>query len=399
MPFPKKSLHDLTDLEGKKVLTRVDFNVPLDEDGSVADATRLEAARPTLRHLLDGGAIPVLMSHLGRPGGEIVEGLRLNPVVEPLSDMLGCPVRKANEIVGEEARSMVSSLKPGEVGLLENLRFDPGERDCDRDFSRRLAEHGDRYVNDAFGTSHRAHASISGVPEFLRPAVAGELLLKEYEVLSRVRDAPERPFVALLGGAKISDKLPVIERFLRTADSVLIGGAMAYTFMLAEDGRVGESLVEPDFREDARRILENREDFRGELVLPVDVVITRVDGEETQTRVVPYGDIPEGWEGMDIGPETRSSFESVLRRAAMVFWNGPLGVFERDPFAEGTNHIINTLRDGEARVIVGGGDSASAINRAGATGAFEHVSTGGGASLELVRGASLPGIEALDDRE
>ena len=398
MAFPKKTIHDLGDLEGKKVLTRVDFNVPVDSSGNVTDQTRLKAAEPTIKYLLDKGAIPVLMSHLGRPGGEVAAEFSLKPVVEPLQELLGGTVRIASDIVGDSARSMVHELKPGEVGLLENLRFDPGEKSCDKDFARRLAEFGDVYVNDAFGTSHRSHASITGVPQFLQPAVAGELLIAEYEVLSLVRDNPERPFMVLLGGAKISDKLAVIERFLQTADKVLVGGAMAYTFALAQGESVGDSLVEPDFVDEAKRILKNRDSYRGELLLPLDNVIVSSDDINSETRVVGTGEIPDGWEGMDIGPETREIFGRELSEAAMVFWNGPMGVFEMEQFAQGTNSLATGLASIDGKVVVGGGDSVAAVNKAGVEDDFYHISTGGGASLELVRGVDLPGIVSLNDR-
>ncbi len=398
MEFPKKTVSELTDLTGKRVLVRVDFNVPLDANGGVTDTTRLEAAVPTISKLLEAEAIPVLMSHLGRPGGEVNEELRLKPVVEPLSKLLDCKVKAASDTVGSAARQMVSALDSGEVGLLENLRFQSGEKANDSEFARQLAQFGEVYVSDAFGTAHRAHASMTGVPEFLRPAVGGELLREEYERLTEVRDDPARPFMALLGGAKVSDKLEVIEHFLQKADVVLVGGAMAYTFSLAQGGEVGESLVEPDFLEEARRILESRGDYRGELVLPEDNVIMDTTSEELKTQTTKTDAIPEGWEGMDIGPRTRQKFIEHLQEAKMVFWNGPMGAFEMPEFAEGTAEVARSLAELKARVIVGGGDSAAAIKQSGYETEFHHISTGGGASLQLVQGEDLPGVEILDDK-
>ncbi len=399
MKFPKKTVDDLFELEGKKVLVRVDFNVPLDDHGRVTDATRLQAAVPTISHLLEAGAIPVLMSHLGRPGGEVVEEYRLQPVVEPLENLLDCKVLTATDTVNSSAEAMVSELEVGQVGLLENLRFQPGEKANDSQFAEQLARFGDLFVSDAFGTAHRAHASMTGVAEHLRPAVGGYLLEREFEKLTEARDNPERPFVALLGGAKISDKLPVIEHFLEKADIVLVGGAMAYTFAVARGGDVGESMVEPDFVDEARRILENRDSYRGELVLPVDNVVMNTESEKLETRVTKTDEIAPGWEGMDIGPRTLEMFLTRLRVANLVFWNGPFGAFDYAPeFAEGTTRVAQELAGLDARVIVGGGDSASAVEMAGFTDDFYHVSTGGGASLELVRGQKLPGIEILDDR-
>lgn len=398
MRFPRKTVEDLSDLEGKKILIRNDFNVPLDEDKNVTDSTRLEAAEPTINYLLERGAVPVLMSHLGRPGGEVDPELSLKPVVEPLAEILGAEVKFAGDTVGSGARKMVDNLAAGEVGLLENLRFDAGEKSCADDFSKKLADLADVYVNDAFGACHRAHASMAGVPKFLSPAVAGKLVAREFEVLTEVRDNPDRPFVALLGGAKVSDKLQVIEKLLNQAENVLVGGAMAYTFMLARGGDVGDSLVEPDFVDEARQILDNQDSYRGELVLPVDNVIVEADDPDGETRVVDSGEIPGGFEGMDIGPETREIFADKLSGAEMVFWNGPMGVFEIPQFAEGTEAVARTLAGIDGRVVVGGGDSVAAINQLGLAEKFYHVSTGGGASLTLVEGSQLPAVSALDER-
>ncbi|MGM0381309.1 MAG: phosphoglycerate kinase [bacterium] len=398
MQFPRRTIDDLSEIDGKKILIRNDFNVPLDADKNVTDKTRLEAAEPTISYLLEKGAILVLMSHLGRPGGEVDPDLSLQPVVEPLGEILGAEVKFAGDTVGSGAREMLDNISAGEVGLLENLRFDPGEKSCGDDFSRQLAELADVYVNDAFGACHRAHASMAGVPKYLQPAVAGKLVAREYEVLTEVRDNPDRPFVALLGGAKVSDKLQVIEKLLSQAEQVLVGGAMAYTFMLARGGDVGESLVEEEFVDDARRILDNRDSYRGELVLPEDNVIVDASDPEGEVCVTGAGDFPQGFEGMDIGPKTREKFASYLQEAEMVFWNGPMGVFEMEQFAEGTEAVARALARINGRVIVGGGDSVSAINKLGLADEFYHVSTGGGASLTLVEGSELPAVSVLDER-
>ncbi len=399
MKFPKKTLDDLTDLKGKIVLTRVDFNVPLDSSQGVTDSTRLEAAAPTIKRIIELGGIPLLMSHMGRPAGQVVEELRLAPVVEPLSRLLGCPVKAARDTVGESARQMIDSLQPGEVGLLENLRFHSEEKQNDREFSRELASLGDLYLNDAFGTAHRAHASITGVTEFLSPAVGGYLIEAEFEKLTEVRDNPERPLMVLLGGAKLADKLPVIKHFLEQAEVVMVGGAMAYTFALARGNSVGESRVEPDFVDEARDILENRDRFKGELLLPVDNLIldTTSDGQRIKTTTT--DSIDEGWEGMDIGPKTVEKFCQQLESAGTVFWNGPFGAFDYDErFARGTRKIAEKLAGLEAKVVVGGGDSASAVKQSGFADQLYHISTGGGASLQLVRGVELPGFKVLDDK-
>lgn len=399
MSFDWKTFDDIESgaLTDRNVLMRVDFNVPV-KDGQVTDMTRLEAAEPSLRFLLDHGARPILISHRGRPGGQVDESLRMDPVVEPLGNLLDCQVLKADDVIGDSAGQLAHNIEPGQVGLLENLRFDPGEKVNEPDFAASLARFGDIYVNDAFGACHRAHASITGIPKYLSPAVAGKLVQKEYEVLHRVHSDPDRPFAALLGGAKISDKLTVIEKFLDQADWVLVGGAMAYTFMLADHGEVGNSLVEPDFVDEARRILDNADEFSGKILLPSDVLIADEFSEDADTQVVPYGQIPDGWEGMDIGPEARRQFIDTLERMEMVFWNGPLGVFEMKPFARGTNEVARAMSQHSSKVIVGGGDSAAAVNQAGLRNQFHHISTGGGASLTLVETGTLLGIEALDQR-
>lgn len=373
---------------------RADLNVSRAPDGSVQDTYRLQAVVPTLHWLLDQGTAVLLMSHLGRPGGQVDPDLRLDPVVDPLSDILGRRVRKAEDCVGTSARQLADSLEPGEVGLLENLRFHPGETTGDEDFARALADLGDLYVNDAFGTAHRDHASTTGVPTFLRPAVAGELLRTEYVTLRTVSEHPDRPLVALLGGAKLSGKLPAVRRFLGSADHVLLGGGMAFTFVAARGGEVGDSIVEHGYVDDARRILNHLDDYRGTLTLATDVIAESLDDGET--RDLPIDEVPPDWRGLDIGPRTRRRFRRTIEEARMVFWSGPMGVFEEEAFAEGTRSLARALAEAPARVIVGGGDTAAAVHRFGLSDRYEHVSTGGGASVELVSGNPLPAVEALE---
>lgn len=373
---------------------RADLNVSRGPDGSVRDTYRLKAVVPTLHWLLDQGASVLLMSHLGRPGGEVDPELRLDPVVEPFSDILGRRLRKAEDCVGPSAEELAGSLDPGEVGLLENLRFHPGETAGDEGFARELAALGDLYVNDAFGTAHRDHASTTGVPKFLRPAVAGELLRTEYVTLKTVSEKPDRPLVALLGGAKLSGKLPAVRRFLRSADHVLLGGGMAFTFVVARDGDVGDSLVEDGYVDEAREILDHLEDYRGTLTVASDVTARGPgDGEIDH---LPIDAIPSGWRGLDIGPRSRRRFRRTIEEASMVFWSGPMGVFEEEPFAEGTRSLARALAEAPARVIVGGGDTAAAVHHFDLSTRYEHVSTGGGASVELVSGNPLPAVEALE---
>ncbi|HEC22956.1 MAG TPA: phosphoglycerate kinase [Chloroflexi bacterium] len=393
----KKTIRDV-DLKGKRVLVRVDFNVPL-KDGKVADDTRIEAAIPTLKAILEQHPRAViLMSHLGRPKGERKPEFSLRPVVPVLAEKLGVDVAFAEDCVGEVAEQAVAALPEGGVLLLENTRFHPEERKNDPEFARQLAKLGDIYVNDAFGSAHRAHASTEGVAHYL-PAVAGLLMEKEIEFLSNAIESPRRPFVAILGGAKISDKIGVIENLLNKADRILIGGGMANTFAAAQGIPMGDSLVEADALETAKSILSKAGD---KLVLPVDLVIADTFDENANTKVVPLKEgVPEGWRALDIGAETVELFKKHLAEAMTVVWNGPMGVFEMAPFAKGTFAIAEVLagRAAEgATVIIGGGDSASAIKQAGLADKVTHVSTGGGASLEMLEGKVLPGLAALDDK-
>jgi len=388
-------------LGGKKVLIRVDFNVPMTADLKVADDTRIVESLPTIRKVLDGGASAILMSHLGRPKGKPTVEFSLAPVAEHLGKLLSKPVKFAPDCLGAETEKMVQSLKPGECLLLENLRFYGQEEKNDLDFAKKLASYGEVYVNDAFGTAHRAHASTEGVTRFLKPSVAGYLMKKEIEYLGAAVSEPRRPYVAILGGAKISGKIDVIENLLPKVDVLVIGGGMAFTFFQAQGYEIGDSLVEQDKVALARKILEDSKAKRMRLILPVDCVIADKLDNNAQRKVVPVTKIPAGWRGLDIGPETVKIINMEVRRAKTVVWNGPMGVFEMPNFANGTLEVARVLADATAAgatTIVGGGDSAAAIAAAGFEKKVSHVSTGGGASLEFLEGKTLPGLAALDMR-
>ncbi len=380
------------EVRGRRVLVRVDFNVPIAE-GKVTDDTRIRAALPTLQYLLDQGAALIVMSHLGRPK-KPDPSFSLRPVAERLSELLGRPVQMAPDCVGPEVEAMAAALPPGQVLMLENLRFHPEEERNDLEFARQLARLGDLCVNDAFGAAHRAHASVEAIARFI-PVVAGFLMEKEIRYLSQALTHPARPFVALLGGAKISDKIGVIESLLARADRVLIGGGMANTFLKAQGYAVGDSLVEDEALETARRLLQQGED---RLWLPVDGVIADAFAPDAQARVVPVDQVPPGWRILDIGPQTVARYTEEIRRAAFIVWNGPMGVFEFPRFAEGTFAIARAVAESGATSIVGGGDSVAAVHAAGVADRITHISTGGGASLEFLEGRTLPGIAALADR-
>ncbi|MEA3459521.1 MAG: phosphoglycerate kinase [Chloroflexota bacterium] len=388
----KKTVKDI-EVAGKHVLMRVDFNVPLAE-GRVTDDTRLRAALPTIRYLVDKEAKVILMSHLGRPPGKVVDELRMDPVAERLSELLGRPVGKLDDCIGDEVKAAVAEMRPGDVILLENTRFHPEERKNDPEFAKKLAELADVFVNDAFGTAHRAHASTVGLAQYL-PAVAGLLMEKEVDTLGRVLESPEHPFVAILGGAKISDKIGVIESFLSRADLLLIGGGMANTFFKAQGYEVGDSLVEDESLGVARELLEKA---GGKLILPVDAVVADEFSADAKSKVLSVGKVPEGWRILDIGPETVALFEKKLAGAKMVVWNGPMGVFEFPKFAAGTKAIARFLAELEAITIIGGGDVVAAVRQAGVAEEMTHVSTGGGAALKFLEGKELPAIAILEER-
>ncbi len=390
--FNKKTIKDM-DFSGKKVLVRVDFNVPIKE-GVVGDDTRIKAAMPTLSYLLDHGAALILCSHLGRPKDKPVPEFSMKPVAEHLGKLMGKPVKFSEECVGPVAEKAAAALKVGEVLVLENTRFYPGETKNDPEMAKQLAKLADVYVNDAFGSAHRAHASTEGVAKYL-PSVAGFLMEKEIQYLGEAVANPKPPFVAILGGAKISDKIGVIRNLLGKADQVLIGGGMANTFFKAQGYPVADSLVEDEALETARELLK---EGSAKLRLPVDVVIADSFDAEAKSKTMAAGAVPDGWRIMDIGPQTVAAYAKVLNGAGTVVWNGPMGVFEFPRFAEGTFGVARAVAASGATSIVGGGDSVSAINKAGLASKITHISTGGGASLEMLEGLTLPGVAALEDK-
>ena len=392
----KKTVRDV-EVAGKRVLVRVDFNVPLAEDGGIEDDTRIRAALPTLRYLLDKGASLVIMSHLGRPKGQVVDKLRLDPVAERLGELLGRPVRKLDQVVGPEVEEACSALRPGEVVLLENLRFHPGETANDPEFASALARLGDLYVNDAFGAAHRAHASVVGVAERL-PAVAGLLMEKELQALGGLVQDPARPFVAVLGGSKISDKLKVLARMRDLVDVLILGGGMCFTIMKWKGMEIGNSICEDDFLDQVGELMEGGASGGADILLPVDLVVAADFKPDADSRVVDAADIPPGWMGLDIGPRTCDLYASRIAEAATIFWNGPMGVFEWDRFQEGTRKVAEAIASSRAVTVAGGGDTIAAIRKFGLEDRFTHVSTGGGASMEFLEGKVLPGVEVLQDK-
>ncbi|HOO55889.1 MAG TPA: phosphoglycerate kinase [bacterium] len=392
----KLTVEDI-DLKDKKVIARVDFNVPI-KDGKVSDDFRIKSALPTIKFILSQGASLILMSHLGRPGGEWISEFSLRPVCDCLREMLDAPVDFAQDCTGDSVKMLAGGLEPGEVLLLENLRFYKEETKGDPEFAKELSSIADLYVNDAFGTSHRAHASVVGITEYLQPSVAGFLLKKEIEYFDNILGNPLKPFIAVLGGAKVSDKILVIENLIDRVDSILIGGGMAFTFFKAQGLEIGDSKCEEDRVEEAKRLLDIAAQKGKEILLPSDVVVADKFSEDAEYKTVPATEIPSGWMGLDIGPETAEAFSNKIRECKTMVWNGPMGVFEMKPFAKGTFAVAETASKSDCISVIGGGDSASAVRKMGIAEKFSHVSTGGGASLEMLEGKKLPGVEALTNR-
>ena len=396
----KKTIASLSeaDVSGKRVLVRADFNVPQDDNGNITDETRIRAALPTIKDLTGKGGKVILCSHMGRPKGEVKEELRLTTVAQRLSQLLGQEVIKCDDCVGDEVASTVSAMKNGDVILLENLRFHSEETSNDPEFAKQLASNADLYVNEAFGTAHRAHASTEGVTKYLSPSVAGFLIEKELDYLQDAVDNPKRPLAAIIGGSKVSSKIGVIETLLDKCDKLLIGGGMIFTFYKARGLNVGKSLVEEDKLELAKTLEAKAKEQGVELLLPTDVVVADNFAPDANSQTVSIEEIPDGWMGLDIGPDSIKVFQDALADCNAVIWNGPMGVFEFDKFAAGTEAIARTLADkSDAITIIGGGDSVAAVEKVGVADKMSHISTGGGASLELLEGKTLPGIVALDD--
>jgi len=391
----KKSVTDV-DVSSKRVLVRVDFNVPLDENRNITDDRRIRAALPTIKYLIDHEARTILVSHLGRPKGP-TDALRMDPVAERLAELLGKPVIKLDDSIGTDVEAAVSQLLPGDLVLLENVRFYRGEEANDPEFAKKLASLADVYVNDAFGTAHRAHASTEGVARYL-PAVAGFLMQKEIDYLSRALVNPDRPFVAILGGAKVADKIPVVESLLEKVDVLLIGGGMSYTFLKAKGLEIGKSLLDKKSIELTKELMQKAADKGLKLELPEDILVADRLEPDAQNRIVPACAIPADWLGVDIGPQTMEKFRRYIQDAGTVVWNGPMGVFEMEPFAKGTRAIAEAMAESKATTVVGGGDSAAAVEQMGFADKMSHVSTGGGASLEFLEGKKLPGVVALNDK-
>lgn len=391
----KKTIRDI-DVKGKVVFTRVDFNVPL-QDGKISDDTRIRAALPTIKYLADNGAKVLLASHLGRPNGEVVEELRLNEPAKHLADLLGKEVKKVDEAYGAGVKAEIETMNDGDILVLENVRFYPGETKNDPKLAKEFASLADIFVNDAFGAAHRAHASTTGIAHEI-PAVAGFLMEKELEVLSKAMENPERPFTAIIGGAKVKDKIGVIENLLDKVDNLIIGGGLAYTFAKAKGLEIGKSLLEADKQDLALSFLKKAEEKGVKFLEPIDVVVADGFGEDVPRKVVPITEIPADWEALDIGPKTVELYSKVISESKLVIWNGPMGVFELNAFANGTKGVAQALADSDAYSIIGGGDSAAAAEKFHLADKMSHISTGGGASLEFIEGKVLPGVEALNNK-
>ena len=392
----KKTIKDI-DLKGKKVFVRCDFNVPMDENQNITDNRRIVAALPTIKYLIEQNCKIILASHLGRPKGEFKPEFSLAPVAKELSKQLGQEVLMAKDVIGEDAHKLAENLQEGQVMLLENVRFHKEETDNDPEFAKKLADMAEIFVNDAFGTAHRAHASTEGISHYL-PSVSGFLIEKELKFLGEALNNPERPFVAILGGAKVSDKIGVIDNLLEKVDTLIIGGGMAYTFFKAQGYNIGNSLCELDKCDLALQLLEKAKNKGVKLLLPIDTKIGKEFKPDTESKTDSYAEIPDGWEGLDIGEKTLELFEKELQNAKTVVWNGPVGVFEFEKFAVGTNELAKVISKLDATTIIGGGDSAAAVEKAGLADKMTHISTGGGASLEFLEGKKLPGIECLQDK-
>lgn len=391
----KKTVRDI-DVAGKRVFVRVDFNVPM-QDGKITDDTRIRGALPTIQYLVDQGAKVILASHLGRPKGKVVEEFRLTAAGERLSELLGKKVIKVDEAIGDTVKAEIEKMENGDVLLLENVRFYPGETKNDPEFAKALSELADIYVNDAFGTAHRAHASTEGIAHYL-PGVAGFLMERELEVLGGALENPKRPFTAIIGGAKVSDKIGVIDNLLDKVDNLIIGGGLAYTFVKAKGYEIGNSLLDEEKIDMAKEFMKKAEEKGVNFYMPVDAVVAKEFAADAESKVVPIEEIPAGWEGLDIGPKTRELYAKVIKESQLVIWNGPMGVFEFDKFAEGTKAVAEALAETEGFTIIGGGDSAAAVSKFNLADKMDHVSTGGGASLEFMEGKVLPGVAALQDK-
>ncbi|SOC40171.1 phosphoglycerate kinase [Ureibacillus acetophenoni] len=393
--FSKKTMNDI-DVKGKRVFVRVDFNVPM-EDGKITDETRIRAALSTIEQLTNNGAKVILASHLGRPKGEVNEEMRLTAVGVRLAELLGTAVTKLDQSIGSQVEEMIANMQDGEIVLLENVRFHKGEEKNDEELAKQFASLADIYVNDAFGAAHRAHASTEGIAKHI-PAVSGLLMEKELDVLGKALSNPERPFTAIIGGSKVKDKIGVIENLLDKVDHLLIGGGLSYTFSKAQGYSVGKSLLEEDKIELAKGFIEKAKEKGVELHLPVDAVVANEFSKDAETKVVDINEIPEDWMGLDIGPKTASKYAEIIKNSKLIIWNGPMGVFEMEPFANGTKSVADAMAETAGYTIIGGGDSAAAVEKFNVAEKMDHISTGGGASLELLEGKALPGIVALNDK-
>ncbi|MFF2482445.1 phosphoglycerate kinase [Paenibacillus sp. NPDC058071] len=391
----KKSVRDV-EVAGKRVFVRVDFNVPL-EEGKITDDKRIRETLPTINFLIEKGAKVILASHLGRPNGEVVEGLRLTPAAERLSELLGKSVVKASESTGEAVKAQIAALNDGDVLLLENVRFHAGEEKNDPELAKAFAELADLYVNDAFGAAHRAHASTEGIAHHL-PAVSGLLMERELDVLGKALNNPERPFTAIVGGSKVKDKIDVINKMIEIADNIIIGGGLSYTFFKAQGYEIGQSLVDNSKLDLALEFIEKAKSLGKNFLIPVDIVVADDFSKNANTRIVDVDGIPADWEGIDIGPKTREIYAEAIKNSKLVVWNGPMGVFEIEPFSHGTQAVAKACAETSGYTVIGGGDSAAAAEKFGLADKMDHISTGGGASLEFMEGKKLPGVVALNDK-